>query len=356
MVVVPEFQLADAALPVGPDSNGSAPSRARADEALITLGRSLHESGYHFTTVTPATHGRVMNRPYAEAATVTDIFGWSRPFRPSILTKSYLHLLEAADALRISGNLLRSTVRFSTLGAQLFVHSAFPTDEPDAVFFGPDTYRFARILNQLIASTCSMPSRILDVGAGSGAGGLQVASLLPRGTSLVLSDINRCALRYCRINAALNDLTADVVESDLFDALSGSFDLIVANPPYLVDSLSRLYRHGGGELGEGLGLAIVSQGIDRLAPGGRILLYTGTAIVDGNDRLHEALRSMLKNRPLRLWYEEIDPDVFGEELDNPPYDRADRIAVVAATIESIGAYRGTHESDTLRLDPLGRRT
>jgi hypothetical protein len=34
-----------------------------------------------------------------------------------------------------------------------------------------------------------------------------------------------------------------------------------------------------------------------------------------------------------MTYEEIDPDVFGEELEHPPYDRADRIAVVAVTID-----------------------
>ena len=32
-------------------------------------------------------------------------------------------------------------------------------------------------------------------------------------------------------------------------------------------------------------------------------------------------------------YEEIDPDVFGEELEHPPYDRVDRIAVVGVTID-----------------------
>jgi hypothetical protein len=37
---------------------------------------------------------------------------------------------------------------------------------------------------------------------------------------------------------------------------------------------------------------------------------------------------------VRFSYEEIDPDVFGEELAYPPYDRADRIAVVAVTIEA----------------------
>ena len=68
--------------------------------------------------------------------------------------------------------------------------------------------------------------------------------------SVTLSDINRRALRFCGINAALNavpDVT--IVESDLFESIPGPFDLIIANPPYLVDPLARTYRHGGGALG-----------------------------------------------------------------------------------------------------------
>ena len=38
-------------------------------------------------------------------------------------------------------------------------------------------------------------------------------------------------------------------------------------------------------------------------------------------------------RDLCFTCEEIDPDVFGEELEHPPYDRADRIAAVAITVD-----------------------
>ena len=60
--------------------------------------------------------------------------------------------------------------------------------------------------------------------------------------------------------------------------VAGSFDLIISNPPYLVDPLARVYRHGGGELGSALSVEIAVQGVDRLAPGGRLLLYTGSGV------------------------------------------------------------------------------
>jgi methylase of polypeptide subunit release factors len=339
MDALPGFQPGYSALAEKRGTFGS--SSVTADESLIELGRSLRDAGYRFTTVTPLTHRRVLKRPDSAAVSLTDVFGWSRPFRPSDLRESQLRLLQDADALIGTGDRLRSAVRFSTLGKQLFIHSAFPTEEGDAVFFGPDTYRFVRKLNQLIiANLGNSPARILDVGAGSGAGGLHAASLVPHATSVVLSDINRRALRFCRINAALNGLVAEVIESDLYDAVRGSFDLIISNPPYLVDPFSRLYRHGGGEFGEGLSLAFVAQGIDRLAPGGRLLLYTGTTIVGGVDQFQEMMNTIVSERAVRLTYEEIDPDVFGEELEHPPYDRADRIAVVAVTVESSDTRRG----------------
>ena len=71
-----------------------------------------------------------------------------------------------------------------------------------------------------------------------------------------------------------------------------------------------------------------------LYPGGRLFLYTGTPVIDGIDRFLAAVRPRLEALNCKYTYEEIDPDVFGEELDSAPYDRADRIAVVALTVHA----------------------
>jgi methylase of polypeptide subunit release factors len=314
-----------------------APARAQ-DAALLAVGRELLARGYRFTTVTPATHQRVNSRPGNEiGGSLEAVFGWSRPFRRSSLPARLVDLLQAAAELETCDGLLRSKVRFSSLGAQLFVHSAFPTDQPDAVFFGPDTYRFVRALRQSLTDfRVGSGLRIIDVGCGSGAGGLCVASLLaPCHPEIVLTDINPRALRYANVNAALNGLRrVSTIESDLFAQVRGKADLIVSNPPYLVDPSGRLYRHGGGALGFDLSLRIVEEGLGRLAPGGRLFLYTGTAVVDGTPKLFEALAPRLAASDRAFAVEEIDPDVFGEELEHAPYDRADRIAAVAVTIDA----------------------
>lgn len=302
-----------------------------AQEALLSLGRALREVGYSFTTITPASHQRVNERPdAAEARSLRDIFGWSRPFHPDLLPRSALSLLEAADAVERQGPRLRSLVRFSTLGAALYVHSAFPTDAPDAVFFGPDTYRFIAFLRPHITSA----RRVVDIGCGTGAGGLAFAAAAG---SVALADINVRALRFAQVNAALAGFPdAEIIESDVLRSVEGDVDVVVANPPYLVDDNARVYRHGGDELGTALSARIAREAIERLLPGGRLLLYTGAPIVEGCDVLRAAVEPLLKRAGARFTYDEIDPDVFGEELDRPAYAGAgvERIAAVglAATM------------------------
>lgn len=106
-------------------------------------------------------------------------------------------------------------------------------------------------------------------------------------------------------------------------------DLVIANPPYMLDGEGRIYRDGAGDLGEGLALRIIEEALHRLSPGGRLLLYTGSAVVDGRDILLSKLGPLLSDRDrVNVQYEELDPDVFGEELDNRPYAGVERIAAV----------------------------
>jgi methylase of polypeptide subunit release factors len=112
--------------------------------------------------------------------------------------------------------------------------------------------------------------------------------------------------------------------------------MIVANPPYLNDPLQRAYRHGGGELGSGLSLRIARAARERLSPRGTLLLYTGSPIVGGVDRLLQAVARDFEGCDLSWSYEEIDPDVFGEELETSAYSTVDRIAAVVLTARKPG--------------------
>jgi SAM-dependent methyltransferase len=267
-------------------------------------------------------------------ATLTSIFGWNRPFVPEAVDASILQFLKEADALeRVGPGRFKSRVRFATIGDLLFVHSGFPTTEIDAVFFGPDTYRFARALaGALRGGVRDGPTRLVDVGAGSGAGAIYAGRLIGAPVELVLADINPRALSYSAINAAINDCgSVQTISSNVLDSFDGDADVIIANPPYLVDPARRLYRHGGGALGLSLALQIAEQGLARLAPGGQLVLYTGVPIIDGEDIFFQSLAPVLQLSGCRYSYEETDPDVFGEELDREEYAAVDRIAVIVLT-------------------------
>jgi methylase of polypeptide subunit release factors len=306
--------------------------------SLPSLSAALRQRGYSFVTVTPATHRSVNARQENFwARDMRDVFGWSRPFMPGVLDAGLFHAARDAgvvdEAIAAGEPCWRCDVRAATLKGQIFLHAAFPTDAPDAVFFGPDTYRFADAVGHALAGRARPIRSAVDIGCGSGAAGIIVARAHPEAT-VVLADISRTALAMTGANAAASGVTNTVcVESDLFLNLAGAFDLIVANPPYLIDPAARLYRHGGGQRGEGLSLRILQTALPRLAPGGQLVLYTGSAIAGGRDFLREAAEAVLNETGWPWTYREVDPDVFGEELGSGAYVDAERIAAVVLTAE-----------------------
>ena len=302
---------------------------------LRTLSAALQARGYSFTTVTPATHKTINARPENFfARDMRDVFGWSRPFTPPALDPALFHAAcGAGAAMAAAGGIWRTAVRASTLHGLLFLHSAFPTDAADAVFFGPDTYRFADAVTRALAARARPIRRALDIGCGSGAAGIIVARAHPE-ASVVLADINRAALALAAVNAnAAGLLNTECVQSDLFASLRGAFDLIVANPPYLIDPATRAYRHGGGQSGEALSLRILQESLPHLAPGGQLVLYTGSAITAGHDAMHAQAETILAATRWPWAYREADPDVFGEELGRGAYIHAERIAAIVISVE-----------------------
>jgi methylase of polypeptide subunit release factors len=298
-----------------------------ADAALVELLHFLRLQDYRHTAVTPNTHETVVSRPLQRRPGLADILGWNRPFEQADLDPQLFALLERAEALQAANDgTLRTNLRVASLGTDLFVHSAFPTNEKDAVFFGPDTYRFVRFLE---AQTPDLrePDLTVDMGAGSGAGGIALARKLGSAKT-ILVDINAKALRYARINAAAAGVDVELLESDRVPQC----DLLVGNAPYLMDEGGRAYRDGGDLLGGAVSLDWIEQGLAQLTPGGTILLYTGAAYVDGRSPLLTAIEDACRIGGAHLEVDELDPDVFGEQLREPGYEDVERIAAVGLTI------------------------
>jgi len=296
---------------------------------LVRLLQALYKRNYRFVTVTPVTHQLVNSRPQnAWAKNLQDIFGWNRPFAAATPEAEIFELMQAADIARPLPEGWQSLLRVSSLQDTLFAHSAFPTDANDAVFFGPDTYRFARAIQQALPHLDSPVRRAVDIGTGAGVGAILLAQALPEAEVWGI-DINEKALSLAETNAVASGVTnVHFTYSNLLNDIEGVFDLIIANPPYLVDPHERAYRHGSGPLGAQLSLDIVATALTRLTPGGTLMLYTGVAIVNSQDPFIEVVRPLIAQAGAHVSYSEIDPDIFSEELTNSVYSEADRIAAV----------------------------
>lgn len=78
---------------------------------------------------------------------------------------------------------------------------------------------------------------IVDVGTGSGAIAIALAKELPD-AEIHATDISAAALEVARANAARHQLSSriDFHQTDLLDGLTGAFDFVVSNPPYVGES------------------------------------------------------------------------------------------------------------------------
>jgi hypothetical protein len=86
------------------------------DLTLLQLGRRLQADGYRFITPTPLTHQRVNQRDEGQVAdTLRDVFGWSRPFEPGLLSADEQRQLQEAQVIDVYDGRLKSRVRWSSL-------------------------------------------------------------------------------------------------------------------------------------------------------------------------------------------------------------------------------------------------
>jgi release factor glutamine methyltransferase len=147
------------------------------------------------------------------------------------LYTSFDRPLEDAEVARLRALVTRRGKREPlayVLGTQEF-HGLRLTVNPAVLVPRPETEELVeRLLKDLPAS----PARILDIGTGSGAIALAVKKARPD-CVVEASDRSEAALTVARANAAALGLEIVVHLGDLAAALSGPFDAIAANLPYV---------------------------------------------------------------------------------------------------------------------------
>ena len=133
------------------------------------------------------------------------------------------------------------------------------------------------------------PQRILDLCCGSGCIGIAAGMVFPE-AEIIISDISPEALTVAGTNIRRHRVEAQVraVESDLFDNVKGTFDIILTNPPYVdqpdMDSLPPEFLHEprlgleSGQDGLEATRQILARAGDFLNKGGFLVCEVGNSI------------------------------------------------------------------------------
>lgn len=300
-------------------------------QALLDLLFWLDAKGYDFVPPTPASHAnRLAAADLPPPENLREILGWSRSFDPDRADPQLVDRLSAAGALEKAGDSLRSRVRVARVRGRLFLHSAYPTSAANSVFLGPDTYRYAQLIDQQLPD-CPTTGRFVDIGTGSGVAAILTALARPD-AQVFATDLNPAALELARINARHAGVDVTFIEGRGLSGAPDRLDVVMSNPPFMIDAEARLYRDGGGMRGLQVAFDMAREAMPRLAAGGRLILFTGSPIVDGEDPFRAVLAKAAAAAGCRMDYREIDPDVYGEELLTPAYAGVDRIALVGAIV------------------------
>jgi release factor glutamine methyltransferase len=174
----------------------------------------------------------------------------------------------------------------------------------------PDTETVVELALEIFRERkTSHPPRIADIGTGSGAILLALLHEIPDAFG-VGTDLSLSALDTARGNAAALGLAdrAAFVACSYAAALSGPFDLIVSNPPYIpsaeIPKLSVEVREhdphlalDGGNDGYDAYRALIPQAAERLAPGGALIVEAGHGQAQNIETLMRAAALSVERPP-----------------------------------------------------------
>lgn len=175
---------------------------------------------------------------------------------------------------------------------------------PDTLVPRPDTETVVATVLELLPDR-QAPLRIVDFGTGSGCILVALLHELPQAIGLGI-DLSEGALRTARANAWSNGVgqRSRFAVSHWADALSGAFDVIVSNPPYIASSVIPTLDQ---EVREHDPLLALDGGGDGLEPyrillgeAGRLLASGGLLAVEIGYDQEGALRSLAAEKGLEI--------------------------------------------------------
>ncbi|MGT2942164.1 peptide chain release factor N(5)-glutamine methyltransferase [Streptococcus constellatus subsp. viborgensis] len=117
------------------------------------------------------------------------------------------------------------------IGSAEFHGHSFKVDER-VLIPRPET---EELVDLILSENPNTNIKVLDIGTGSGAIALSLA--IDRDNwQVTASDISSNALELAQENAEVIDVAIDFVQSDCFQEITGKYDIIVSNPPYISET------------------------------------------------------------------------------------------------------------------------
>jgi methylase of polypeptide subunit release factors len=221
--------------------------------------------------------------------------------------------LEAAGLAERDGDRVRTRLRITPYAGLLLAH------DPDERVHEPDYVTGVNNASRTLAAlTIRTPvSRALDLGTGCGVQAL-LASRHAEATVAV--DVDPRAVRYAQLNCQLNDSAVDVRRGSWFEPVADeTFDLIVANPPFVISPDSSYVFRDSGLGGDAVSRGVVRGAAAHLRRGGHATVLCNW-ICRNRDETWEPLADWVDGTgcdALLLAHEPVQPFVYAARWNEP---------------------------------------
>ena len=154
--------------------------------------------------------------------------------------------------------------------------------------------------------------RCLDLGTGCG---IQALLLADHGDHVVATDRSDRALRMAEMSALLSRRSLDLRSGSLFEPVAGEeFDLIAANPPFVISPSTRFVYRESTLRADDLSRDVVRDAVAHLAPGGVAVVLANWLHTEGED-WQDRVRSWTDGLPCSMWAVQREVQTLSEYVE-----------------------------------------
>lgn len=258
-------------------------------------------------TALPSFYGKIWFQDHKDTALLHRLFYLNRPVRTISLEKTLgnemLSGLVDSGMIRDSNGTARSVYRMVPWRDSIFLSDPDQGNKRTTVHYvyvGNDSIELADFVRRTMLNREF--ERGLDLCAGSAFQGHNIRSYCG---SVLAAEFNPRAVDFAQATLYANgiDDSFSIVQSDLWEKVTGTFDIIVSNPPYypvsehLVNSRI-LDVFGGSDHGMEKPLIIFDGFGQYLDKGGCGALLAASPVIDGEDILIERLKPLARSHGL----------------------------------------------------------